>query len=195
MYPKIILDLILDLKKLPGIGEKSAERLALYLTQLEQDELELFGSHLKDLKTSIKYCKTCGLLTDDETCDICKNHNRSDETIMVLSDSKDVFAIEKTQTFFGKYHVLNGLIDFSRGIEPKDLNIDALAIRIKDTKEIIIATNSTVEGELTAQYIKTLLSREGLTISRLGYGLPVGADLKYADQLTLIKAVENRQKY
>src|SRR5690606_22509003 len=166
-----------------------------YLTQLEQDELELFGSHLKDLKTSIKYCKTCGLLTDDETCDICKNHNRSDETIMVLSDSKDVFAIEKTQTFFGKYHVLNGLIDFSRGIEPKDLNIDALAIRIKDTKEIIIATNSTVEGELTAQYIKTLFSREGLTISRLGYGLPVGADLKYADQLTLIKAVENRQKY
>src|SRR5690554_7341404 len=114
---------------------------------------------------------------------------------MVVSDSKDVFAIEKTKTFQGNYHVLNGLIDFSKGIEPKDLNFDKLTQRVKGIKEIIIATNSNVEGELTAQYIKSLYQDLGIQISRLGYGLPVGADLKYADQLTLTKAVENRQKY
>lgn len=195
MYPKVILDLVEDLKKLPGVGEKTAERLALQLTTWEDEDLQTFGTHLSELKSKIKVCQTCGLLTDHDLCDICKNENRDHQTIMVVADSKDVYAIERTQNFFGKYHVLNGLIDFSKGIEPKDLNIESLGNRIKDAKEIIIATNGTVEGELTAQYLKTLFKTDELTITRLGYGLPVGAELKYADQLTLIKAVENRQKY
>ena len=195
MYPKVILDLVEDLKKLPGVGEKTAERLALQLTTWDDEDLHQFGTHLIELKSKIKHCTVCGLLTDTETCEICSNSQRDDKTIMVVSDSKDVYALERTQNYFGKYHVLNGLIDFSKGIEPKDLNIDSLGKRISNISEIIIATNGTVEGELTAQYLKTLFKTDGLTITRLGYGLPVGAELKYADQLTLIKAVENRQKY
>ncbi len=195
MYPKIILDLINDLKKLPGIGEKTAERLALHLTNWEDIDLETFGKNLLQLKSKIKTCDRCGLLTDDTLCEICKNQQRDLNTLMIVSDSKDVYSIEKTGMYHGMYHVLNGLIDFSKGIEPKDLNFSTLKDRLKEIKEIIIATNGTVEGELTAQYIKSLYQAHNLTISRLGYGLPVGADLKYADQLTLIKAVENRQKY
>lgn len=195
MYPKILLDIIEDLKKLPGIGEKTGERLALHLTEWEAKDLELFGDNLKSLKDKIRFCKTCGFLTDKETCQICSNPNRNNEIMMVVSDSKDVFAIEKTQTFLGKYHVLHGLIDFSRGIEPKDLNIETIKPRLAGVKEIIIATNGTVEGELTAQYLKALFETDSISITRLAYGLPVGTDLKYADQLTLIKAVENRLKY
>ncbi|VEU83056.1 recombination mediator RecR [Acholeplasma hippikon] len=195
MYPKVILDLVSDLKKLPGIGEKTAERLALHLTNWDDEDLNAFGTHLVELKSKIKYCNVCGLLTDSETCEICSNHNRDQHTIMVVQDSKDVYAIERTENFFGSYHVLGGLIDFSKGIEPKDLNIDSLSKRVKEAKELIIATNGTVEGELTAQYLKTLFQTDTIAITRLGYGLPVGAELKYADQLTLIKAVENRQKY
>ena len=195
MYPAIIAKLINDFKKLPGIGEKTAERLVLQLTSWDKVDLELFGANLIDLKNQIKFCKTCGLLTDSEECAICQNENRDRKTIMVVSDSKDVFALEQTNTFFGLYHVLGGLVDFSKGIEPKDLNIDALTKRLPNAEEIIIATNGTVEGELTAQYLKTLYKESGISITRLGYGLPVGAELKYADQLTLIKAVENRQKY
>ncbi len=195
MYPTIILELIEDLKKLPGIGEKTAERLALHITNWQDEDLKKFGTHLIELKDKISFCSICGLLTDDHICKICKDHQKDSTQIMVVSDSKDVFAIEKTGTFNGRYHVLNGLIDFSKGIEPKDLNFDKLTQRIQDIKEIIIATNSNVEGELTAQYIKSLYKDQNLMISRLGYGLPVGADLKYADQLTLTKAVENRQKY
>ncbi|MBN3491028.1 recombination protein RecR [Acholeplasma equirhinis] len=195
MYPAIIEKLIQDFKKLPGIGEKTAERLVLTITNWNDDDLKAFGSHLSDLKSSIKFCKTCGLLTDMDTCAICQNENRDQKTIMVVADSKDVFAIEQTNTFFGTYHVLHGLVDFSKGIEPKDLNIDALTSRIEKSNELIIATNGTVEGELTAQYLKSLYKEKKVNITRLGYGLPVGAELKYADQLTLIKAVENRQKY
>ncbi|WP_025724960.1 recombination mediator RecR [Acholeplasma granularum] len=195
MYPKIILDLIEDLKRLPGIGEKTAERLALHLITWDNQDLNHFGNNLINLKDKIKYCQTCGLLTDHDICQICQDETRTNDQIMVVSDSKDVFSIEKTNTFHGKYHILGGLIDFSKGIEPKDLNFDQLKLRIKDNIEIIIATNSTVEGELTAQYIKSLYKDDNIIVSRLGYGLPVGADLKYADELTLIKAVENRQKY
>jgi len=195
MYPKILSDLIEDLKKLPGIGAKTAERLALSLINWNDEDLQLFGNHLIELKKHIKTCKVCGMITDSDTCAICKDALRNRDMIVVVADSKDVFTLEKMGTYQGLYHVLNGLVDFSRGVEPKDLNIESLLERAAHTKEIVLATNSTVEGELTAQYLKSLLSNTGVLITRLGYGLPVGADLKYADELTLSKAIENRQKY
>ncbi len=195
MYPKILKKVIEDFEKLPGIGEKTAERLALHLvTQSKTEDLIDFSDHLKNLKTEIKFCRTCHMITDQEICDICSNDQREQNQIMVVADAKDVFVMEKMRTYHGVYHVLGGLIDFSRGITDQDLNIDTLSERIKDKKEMIIATNGTVEGEMTAKFLKSLYEGH-ILITRLAYGLPVGADLKYADELTLSKAVENRQKY
>ncbi|MDY0295097.1 MAG: recombination mediator RecR [Acholeplasmataceae bacterium] len=196
MYPKILTKIIEDFQKLPGIGEKTAERLALHLiTQSDNDDLIQFSDHLKRLKTEISYCPICHMITDQPICEICKDQTRDKEMLMVVADAKDVFQVEKMKTYHGVYHVLGGLIDFSRGVTDKDLQIDTLAKRIPDIKEMIIATNSTVEGEMTAKYLKALFGEEKLAITRLAYGLPVGTDLKYADELTLSKAVENRMKY
>jgi recombination protein RecR len=196
MYPSIIQKIIEDFRKLPGIGEKTAERLALHvITHWENDDLIQFSDHLKRLKQEITYCPICHMITDQPTCNICQDQSRDHKMLMVVSDAKDVFQIEKMKTYRGVYHVLGGLIDFSRGITDKDLHIDTLAKRIPSMKEMIIATNSTVEGEMTAKYLKALFQEEDCAITRLAYGLPVGTDLKYADELTLSKAVENRQKY
>ncbi|MBU1093866.1 MAG: recombination mediator RecR [Firmicutes bacterium] len=196
MYPAILKKLIDDFQKLPGIGEKTAERLALHLiSNFDDDAILGFADHLKRLKEEIKYCSVCHMITDHDVCDICSNPDRDHETLMVVSDAKDVFVMEKMRTYHGVYHVLGGLVDFSRGITDKDLNIDSLALRIPNILEMIIATNGTVEGEMTAKYLKTLFDSEKLSITRLASGLPVGAELKYADELTLSKAVENRRKY
>ncbi len=196
MYPKILTKIIEDFQKLPGIGEKTAERLALHLvTQISDDDILDFSEHLKVLKSSIKYCKSCHMITDHELCEICANPARDHDQVMVVADAKDVFIMEKMKTYHGVYHVLGGLIDFSRGVTDKDLNMDTLEKKVPSIKEMIIATNGTVEGEMTAKYLKSLFDQEKLMITRLAYGLPVGADLKYADELTLNKAVENRQKY
>lgn len=196
MYPSILQKIIEDFQKLPGIGEKTAERLALHLiTQWDNDDIIQFSDHLKRLKTEISYCPVCHMITDKPICNICSDQTRDQTILMVVSDAKDVFQIEKMKTYQGIYHVLGGLIDFSRGITDKDLHIDTLLKRIPSIHEMIIATNSTVEGEMTAKYLKALCTDEKLMISRLAYGLPVGSDLKYADELTLSKAVENRLKY
>ena len=196
MYPNILKKIIDDFQKLPGIGEKTAERLALHLvTQIDQEDISAFADHLNRLKDEIRYCAMCHMITDHEFCDICANPNREQEILMVVADAKDVFAFEKMRTYHGRYHVLGGLIDFSRGITDTDLNIDTLAKRIPDIKEMIIATNGTVEGEMTAKYLKSLFGDQNIQMTRLAYGLPVGTDLKYADELTLSKAVENRRKY
>lgn len=196
MYPKILKKLIEDLEKLPGIGEKTAERLALYLaTTTEDEDILSFSLHLAQLKSEIKTCKVCHMITDQDICEICSNPLRDHDQLMVVSDAKDVFALEKMKSYTGVYHVLGGLIDFSRGITDKDLNIESLENRVKDMTEMIIATNGTVEGEMTAKYLKSLFESPNLNITRLAYGLPVGADLKYADELTLAKAVENRKPY
>lgn len=196
MYPKAIYNLIQSLKKLPGIGEKTAERLALHLaTQGNTDDLIVFSDSIKDLIDGVKFCKECNLITDNERCDICNNSLRDNNQIMIVSDSKDVFAMERTSSYLGKYHVLGGLIDFSRGITEKDLTTDLLLGRVNKDIEIIIATSSTVEGELTAQYIKTILTAQVKEITRLAYGLPVGTDLKYADEKTLSQAIINRLKF
>lgn len=196
MYPAILKQLIDDFQKLPGIGEKTAERLVLHLiSNFDDDSILSFSDHLKRLKEEIKYCSVCHMITDHDICEVCSNPNRDHETLMVVADAKDVFIMEKMRTYHGIYHVLGGLVDFSRGITDKDLNIDTLATRLTSVKEMIIATNGTVEGEMTAKYLKSLFSNEHLLVTRLASGLPVGADLKYADELTLSKAVENRRKY
>jgi recombination protein RecR len=196
MYPTILKKIIEDFQRLPGIGEKTAERLALHLiTQMDNEDIVSFSDHLKRLKEEIKYCSICHMLTDHDICEICSDQTRDHETLMVVADAKDVFIMEKMKTYHGVYHVLGGLVDFSRGVTDKDLNIDTLDKRMKSIKEMIIATNGTVEGEMTAKYLKTLFNDQQESITRLASGLPVGAELKYADELTLSKAVENRQKY
>ncbi len=196
MYPTILKKIIDDLQKMPGIGEKSAERLALHMaTSMEDQDILAFSVHLSELKDQIKTCQTCHMITDQETCHICSNQGRDHDTIMVVSDAKDVFALEKMKSYQGVYHVLGGVIDFSRGITDKELTIDSLEQRVKHARELIIATNGTVEGEMTAKFLKSLFKDEKISLTRLAYGLPVGADLKYADELTLSKAVENRKPY
>jgi recombination protein RecR len=196
MYPSILKKIIEDFQKLPGIGEKTAERLALHLiSQMESEDILSFSDHLRRVKDEIKTCPICHMITDQDICDICQNKERDHETLMVVADPKDVFVMERMKTYHGMYHVLGGLIDFSRGKTDQDLSIDALSMRLKNFKEMIIATSGTVEGEMTAKYLKQLFDQSELKVTRLAYGLPVGADLKYADELTLSKAVENRQKY
>ncbi|HHT54944.1 MAG TPA: recombination protein RecR [Acholeplasma sp.] len=198
MYPKSLKALMASLEKLPGIGEKTAERLALYIISnlSSEDSLE-FANRIIEAKQVIKPCPISHILTDEEVSPIIKDPNRDHKIIMVLADSKDVFMMEKMETYNGSYHVLGGLIDFSRGITDKELNIDTLVKRVNENEinELIIATNATVEGELTAEYLKSLFSDKEISLTRLAYGLPVGSDLRYADVLTLIKAVENRRKF
>jgi recombination protein RecR len=196
MYPSILKKIIEDFQKLPGIGEKTAERLALHLiSQMEEADIQAFSDHLARVKHEIKPCPICHMITDHDLCDICTDSNRDRDILMVVADPKDVFVMERMKTYHGMYHVLGGLIDFSRGKTDADLSIDSLSARLKNFKEMIIATSGTVEGEMTAKYLKQLFDLPELKVTRLAYGLPVGADLKYADELTLSKAVENRLKY
>ena len=196
MIPNILKKIMEDFQYLPGIGEKTAERLALFLiSDMDDEQIEKFSDHLRRVKHEIKSCPICHMLTDKDICDVCSDKNRDQTTIMVVADAKDVFILEKMRSYQGTYHVLGGLIDFSRGKTDKDLNIDTLSSRMNHTKEMIIATNGTVEGEMTAKFLKSLYGDQDIKITRLASGLPVGADLKYADELTLSKAVENRMKY
>ena len=190
-YSDEINNLILCLSKYQGIGPKTAERLAINtITKWSNDEIDNFISSLISVK-SLKRCKCCGNITKDDICDICKT--RSSEKIMVLEDVKDLFAIEKSEAYDGVYHILDGCINYQAGITPEDLNLDKLFSRAKSCKEIIIATNPSVEGEITAQYIKEMLKDYDCAISRIAYGLPVGGNLEYTDSLTLSKALEGRR--
>lgn len=196
MYPKSIKQLIDDFKKLPGVGEKTAERLALHLiTNFSREETLNFATHIKEIKNKLSYCTTCGLLTELNPCHICSNSLRDEKTLMVVSESRDVYLLEQTRSFRGRYHVLGGLIDFSRGITEKDLNIESIKVRLDTIGEVVIATNSTVEGEMTAQYLKAILQDRNIKVTRLAYGIPAGSDLKYADQETLSQAVINRRDF
>lgn len=196
MIPSILKKLMDDFQMLPGIGEKTAERLALFLaTQTDDDAIIRFSEDLKALKTSLKTCSICNAISDTDPCPVCADTTRDRKTVMVVQEAKDVFALEKMGTYHGLYHVLGGVIDFSRGITDEDLSVDLLAKRTESVDEMIIATSGTVEGETTAKYLKSLFGESGVSITRLAYGLPVGTDLKYADILTLSKAVENRKKY
>lgn len=196
MYPKKFENLIDSLKMLPGVGLKSAERYAFDMLNYSDEEIDLFIQSLIDLKEHIGYCNICGNLSDGDMCEICKDHERDNSVICVVQSPKDVIAMEKTHEFNGMYHVLNGVISTSKGIMPEDINLATLLERINDdTKEVIIATNPTVEGETTALYIGKLLETRGINVTRIAHGIPMGGHLDYADELTLIKALEGRKKF
>lgn len=185
-----------SLAKLPSVGKKSAERMAFAMLEMEDDDLVEFSEAVKNLKESIHFCPICGMLTEGEICDICKDSSRDKSTILVVSYPKDVIAFEKAEGFRGLYHVLGGTISISRGKGIEDLAIDSLLKRIKDEqiKEVIIATNPTVDGETTAMYLAKLLENYEVNVTRIAYGLPMGGNLDYTDALTLAKAIEGRRK-
>lgn len=195
MYPSSLERLIESFRLLPGVGAKSAERYALCMIDASEEEIENFAKALLDIKTKLKTCPVCGNLTEEQQCEICSDEKRDHETICVVQSIKDVAAMEKTNEYKGVYHVLQGLISTTKGILPEDLNIQSLLDRINEnTKEVILATNATMEGETTALYLDKVLSRKGVLVTRIAYGLPMGGHLDYADELTLIKAFEGRKK-
>lgn len=193
-YPRTILNLIECFKKFPGIGEKTAERLALATLNMDDDIVDLFSKSLKDSKTKIKKCSRCGSLTEDELCQICTDKTRDTSTLCVVEECKNVILFEKIGTFKGIYHVLGGLISPLEGINPEDIHIDKLINRIKDEhiKEVILAIRPSVEGETTALYIRKMLEGTDVKISKIAHGIPMGADIDYIDPLTLEMAIEDR---
>lgn len=195
IYPEIINDLIECYKKFPGIGEKSAERMALYSLDLDQDIIDLFVQSLANLKTKIKRCKVCNNLSQEDICPICTNKNRNHKIICVVEEPKIVYQFEKIGSYHGLYHVLDGLISPLENINPEDLNIESLLKRIEDEKvdEIIIAVKPSIEGETTALYISKLLEGKDVIISKIAHGVPIGADMDYVDALTLELALEERK--
>ena len=193
-YPKTILNLIECFKKYQGIGEKTAERLALASINMDSDIVDLFSKSLKDGKTKIKKCSRCGSLTEDELCQICKDETRDKSTLCVVEECKNVILFEKIGSFKGIYHVLGGLISPLEGINPEDIHIDKLIDRIKNEKikEVILAIKPSVEGETTALYIRKMLEGTDVKISKIAHGIPMGADIDYIDPLTLEMAIEDR---
>ena len=180
---------------MPGIGHKTAQRLAFYVLNLTKQQAEEFSATILSAHEKIKQCTCCCNLAEDELCPICKNEARDKSVICVVEDPRDVFAFERTHEFEGTYHVLHGVISPMNGVGPEDITIKELLARMGDgaVQEVIMATNPTVEGEATAMYISRLLKPMGITVSRLAYGVPVGADLEYADEVTLTKALEGRR--
>jgi recombination protein RecR len=196
IYPKSLERLIEELKKMPGIGPKSAQRIALYFLKIEDFEKDALIEAFKEVKEKITYCSICFNISETNPCEICSDIRRDSSVICVVEHPQDVIAFEKTGIFKGVYHVLQGAISPLEGINPEDLRIKELLARISKNqiKEIIIATNPDAEGEATAIYLSKLLKPLSLKITRLSYGLPVGADIDYADELTLSKALEGRRE-
>lgn len=197
-YPKAIKDLIDSFRRLPSIGAKSAERLAMYVyTNLSIDDAKLFSKNLISVKEDLVKCKICGNISEKDICQICADESRDKTTIMVVEQIKDLYVLEKLNVYKGLYHVLGGAISFQAGIGVEDLEIASLIDRVKkeNIKELIIATNATLEGETTARYVKALLEDYDINITRIAHGLPVGGDITYADEVTVLKALEGRSKY
>lgn len=193
---KALVRLQESLSKLPSIGKKSAERMAFAMLEMDDEDLNEFADAIKELKTKIHICPICGNITEDDKCYICKDDSRDRETILVVSSPKDVIAFENAEGYHGLYHVLGGTISISKGKGIEDLNISSLLKRVEENniKEVIVATNPTVDGETTALYLAKLLENKGANVTRLAYGLPMGGNLDYADALTLAKAIEGRRK-
>ena len=185
--------LIEQFERMPGVGHKSAQRMAFYVLDMPQEEAEMFARTITDAHKKIHRCKICCNLTEGDVCSICANEARDKSVICVVEDPRDVIAIEKTHEYGGTYHVLHGAISPMNGIGPDQLTIKQLLARLDGVKEVIMATNPTVEGEATAMYISRLPKPMGIRTTRLAYGVPVGADLEYADEVTLTRAMEGRR--
>ena len=197
MYEGIIQDLIDELGRLPGVGPKSAQRIAFHIIQSDRVDVTRLAEVLKTVKERVKFCTTCGNISEEDLCKICRDPRRDKTSICVVEESKDVLAIEKTREFKGTYHVLGGAISPIDGVGPENLRIKELMTRLAETtiSEIIIATDPNLEGEATATYLTRLIKPLGVKVSRLASGLPVGGDLEYADEITLGRAFEGRRSY
>lgn len=195
-YPEPISKLIDSFMKLPGIGPKTAARLAFFVLTMKEDDVLTFAKSLVDAKRNLSYCSVCGHITDIDPCHICADKQRDISTICVVQDAKDVIAMEKMKDYHGLYHVLHGAISPMDGVGPEDINISSLLTRLHDERveELILATNPTIEGEATAMYISRLVKPSGIRTTRIAHGLPVGGDLEYADEVTLSKALEGRRE-
>ncbi|MBQ4505082.1 MAG: recombination protein RecR [Firmicutes bacterium] len=195
-YAKPLAQLITELSKLPGIGGKSAQRLAFHILSLEDREAMALAEAISDAKKNMKYCSVCGNLTDVDPCAYCSDESRDPSVICVVESPRDVSAVERIREFHGKYHVLHGAISPMDGIGPEDINLKSLILRLQDEriKEVILATNPNIEGEATAMYISRLIKPAGIKVSRIAHGIPVGGDLEYADEVTLAKALEGRKE-
>ena len=192
-YPEPIARLIESFSKLPGIGQKTATRLAFYTIGMEDQDVNEFAKNLLSAKRDLSFCSICGNLTESDPCAICTDPTRDRTTILVVEESKDVLAMEKIREYRGLYHVLHGTISPMNGISPDEINVKTLITRLMDSevKEVIIATNATSDGEATAMYLARMIKPAGIKVTRLARGLAVGSDIEYADEITLSKAVEN----
>jgi len=200
MLPKAVQNLIDEFSKLPGIGPKTAARLVFYLLKKPKSDIEAFGQAVLKLNQNLKYCKECFSITEDEICSICSDLGRKGEILAVVEEPLDIVAIEKSRGYSGLYHVLGGAISPIDGIGPEDLRIKELLDRLKNNpkiKEVILATNPSLEGEATATYIRSKIDDSGgeIEVTRIARGLPVGGDLEYADEITLMQSLEGRKKY
>ncbi len=195
-YPKPLSRLIEELSMLPGIGGKTAQRLAFHILAMEKEDVTALAESITDAKEKMKYCSVCGNLTDKDPCGICSDEKRSRKYICVVESPRDVAAMERIKEYNGRYHVLHGCISPMDGIGPEDINLRSLLKRLQseDVSEIILATNPTIEGEATAMYIAKLLKPAGIKVTRIAHGLPVGGDLEYADEITISKSLENRKE-
>lgn len=192
-YSSQISKLIEELSRLPGIGAKSAQRLAFHIINMPEDQVQKLSNTIVEAKKNVRYCSKCMTLTDKEICPICSSPNRNQKVIMVVENPRDLAAYEKTQKFDGVYHVLHGAISPMLGIGPADIKLKELMQRLQgDVEEVIIATNSSLEGETTAMYISKLIKPTGIKVSRIASGVPVGGDLEYIDEVTLLRALEGR---
>ena len=195
-YTKPLADLIECFQKLPGVGAKSAQRMALHLLKLSHGEVEKFANAMIEAKSTINYCSVCFNMSSEDPCEICSSSNRNKDVICVVSDTKDLIAIEKTHEFQGLYHVLQGLISPMNGIGAEDIRIKELLYRVTNNniKEVILALSPSVEGEATSLYLNKLLKPFNIKITRIAFGLPVGSDIEYADEITLARAIEGRHE-
>lgn len=195
-YPEPISKLIDSFTKLPGIGPKTAVRLAFFVLEMNDDDVVDFAKALVSAKRELSYCTICGHITDQPVCTICEETTRDETILCVVEDSRDVIAMEKMKEFNGRYHVLHGAISPMDGIGPEDINVPSLIQRLRDSdiEEIILATNPNIEGEATAMYISRLIKPSGIKTTRIAHGLPVGGDLEYADEVTLAKSLEGRRE-
>lgn len=195
-YPKPLAKLINELSKLPGVGGKTAQRLAFHILSMTDAEAGNLAHAIEEAKAQMKYCSVCGNLTDTDPCAICSDKSRRQDEICVVESPRDVMAMERIREFDGLYHVLHGAISPMDGVGPEDINLKSLIVRLQnsDVKELILATNPNIEGEATAMYIARLIKPSGIKVSRIANGIPVGGDLEYADEITLLKAMEGRRE-